>query len=135
NNYTGTTTISGGTLVADHSAAFGTGAVTVNGGTLLVTHNAAISNPLNLVSGILGGNGGVQTATIGSNFTLAPGLTGSLGTMSFGHLELAGGGTLEWHLQDPAPSEGLGWDQVNIFSAETLEITANSANKFNLKLI
>lgn len=135
NTHTGATTISGGTLVADHSAAFGSGTVTVSGGTLLATHNANINNPLNLVSGKLGGNGSLQSATIGSNFTLAPGLTGELGEMLFDHLELAGGGTLEWHLQDPAPVEALGWDTVFIQTDQTLDITATAGSKFSLKLI
>lgn len=133
--YTGTTTITGGTLVADHSSALGTGAVNVNGGTLLVTNNGSVNNSLTLTSGRLGGLGFVQTAAIGNGFTLAPGMPGQLGEMYFDHLELASGGVMEWHLQDPSPVEGLGWDTLFVQSPATLDITATAANKFTLKLI
>ena len=63
NSYNGTTTVSGGTLVAGSANAFGNSAITVNGGTLDLNGNV-ITNSVTLNGGTLG-NG--TSADIGVN--------------------------------------------------------------------
>ncbi len=137
NTYSGDTHVSGGVLIVSNQDALGTSTVTVNGGTLAV-NNINLTNDLVLSSGTLAGNGHVPTATIGTNFTLAPGFPatgGRIGSLDFGHLELASGGTLEWNLQNPNGTAGTDWDLVTISTLTTLNITATTGSHFTLKLI
>lgn len=137
NTYSGATQVSGGTLIVSDENALGSSTVTVNGGTLVV-NDINFYNTLNLSSGTLAGIGYVPEAHIGTSFTLSPGLPangGHIGNLEFAHLELGGGGTMEWNLQNPNGTAGSGWDQVSISTPTTLEITATSGNRFTLKLI
>ena len=105
NDYTGTTTVSEGTLIinGDHSAA--TGAVNVGGGIL----DATLAG-----SGTLGG-----TTTIGANGFLSPG--NSPGTMTITNLDWNDGGTYLWEINADLASSGgegvdSGWDLINVTS-------------------
>ncbi|KUL94759.1 hypothetical protein DK26_17960 [Bosea sp. WAO] len=72
--FTGTTTVSGGTLIVGGvpaGAALG-GATTVSGGELFVAHTATVGTVSVLSGGTLGGNGTVGRTTIGNGGTLAP---------------------------------------------------------------
>jgi len=45
----------------------------------------------------------------------------------------SGGGNYVWEINDAAGTKGTNWDWLNIYGA--LNITANSGNKFNLKIV
>jgi autotransporter-associated beta strand protein len=113
NTYTGGTTVSGGTLLANNisGSATGTGAVTVNGGTL-------------------GGTGTVGGAvTLNSGGTIAPGSPAATGTLTVSSLTVAGGGTLNLSIV----RDTLVTDQLKVAGA--LDISAlNSGSKLNLAL-
>ncbi|MDB4055488.1 autotransporter-associated beta strand repeat-containing protein, partial [Akkermansiaceae bacterium] len=103
NTYTGTTTVSEGTLIinGDHSAA--TGAVNVGGGIL----DATLAG-----SGTLGG-----TTTIGANGFLSPG--NSPGTQTFDNLTWVNSGTYLWEINADLASGGgegvdSGWDWIDV---------------------
>lgn len=153
NTYTGGTVINDGTLVAADSGALSSGAVTVNSGTLQLG-NYSLGNTITvnggtlvladsdvydlaLISGRIAGTGFVVTATFGGGRTLAPGINAGAGagTMEFGHIELASGGTMEWNIRNPTGVAGTDWDRVNSYTSSTVDITATSANRFTLKLI
>ena len=53
NNYSGGTTITGGTLVADSNSALGTGAVNIAGGNLLIRNGRNVTNAITLSGGSL----------------------------------------------------------------------------------
>jgi autotransporter-associated beta strand protein len=118
-DYTGGTTIGGGTLLAVNdsaNSATGTGPVAVNSG------------------GTLGGNGGVGAAgtgaiTVASGGHLAPGLaTGNtIGTLTaLGNFSLGSGSSLDMGLGAPAPTGGTS-DRVNLPST-SLTVPATAAS-------
>lgn len=111
NTYTGATTVSAGTLVVDGSASGS--AFTVDGG-------------------ILSGSGTVGALTIASGGTLAPG--NSPGTLTVdGNSVWAGGGTLEWEVNDATGAAGTATDLLSITGG--LTITATSGNRFTINLL
>ncbi len=88
NTYAGGTTISGGTLTADHDNALGTGSVSVNTGGTLAINNVTLANSIHLDGGSLHGVG----ATNRVSGTLSG--TGSL----TGPLTLTESAIFQWHL-------------------------------------
>jgi autotransporter-associated beta strand protein len=111
----------------------------LHGGTFAVEGNKHVYNPLVIDNGgKLAGGGIYSQATIGPGATLSPGLadSGNVGFITFtNHLTLAGGGTYEWNIGNPDPGVSAGHDGVSVGSAETLEITATSADRFTLRII
>jgi fibronectin-binding autotransporter adhesin len=107
NVYSGTTTISGGALIADNANAFGTSSIVLDGGMLGVANGVTLTRPITFTAngGMLGGSGTLAPAsglTIGSNVIIAPGSTSSIapGTLTFGTsgLTLASGGAIHWQI-------------------------------------
>jgi len=116
NSYSGTTTISAGTLRINGDQSAAGGAVTVASGGSLAG------------SGMLGG-----ATTIQSGGTLSPG--NSPGTLTIaGDLTWNGGANYNWQLLDARGTAGStsGWDLVNV--GGTLDIQATSSTPFNLNL-
>lgn len=75
NNFTGTTTVESGTLVAAHSQALGASAVKVSGGTLLIETGIAVSNSVKIAGGTLAQkvNAGAQLDTLHTFESALPG--------------------------------------------------------------
>ncbi|MGQ3050358.1 MAG: DUF4347 domain-containing protein [Roseateles sp.] len=112
NTYTGSTTVSAGTLSVASDANLGAGIVTLNGGTLGVTGATNIDNAINLVtgstidagaaltlSGNVGGAGnltksGASTLTLSGTNSYAGTTTVSAGTLSVGSDSNLGSGTV-----------------------------------------
>ncbi len=106
NNYTGTTTVDGGTLILTATGMATTGTYTANSGGTLFINNASgsgtgLSNATAANGGTVGGNGIVTNAgnsviTINSGGTLSPGSAGagSIGTLTTDRLNLANGASL-----------------------------------------
>jgi autotransporter-associated beta strand protein len=91
--FTGTVTVSQGTLTVNTST--GSGAVTVNGGTLKVV--GTVDGNLAVNGGLLTGTGSTAVTTLGAGGTIAPG-TGGIGTLSTGNLTWTSGGTMSFDL-------------------------------------
>jgi autotransporter-associated beta strand protein len=92
--FTGTVTVSQGTLAVNTST--GSGAVTVNGGTLRVA--GTVDGVLAVNGGTLAGTGTVVGATtLGAGGAIAPG-SGGMGTLTMGNLTWTSGGTMNFDL-------------------------------------
>ena len=116
NTYSGSTTVTTGTLVVNGNQSAATGPVTVATGATL---------------GGMGAVGGSTTITTGA--TLSPGT--SLGTLSFTQgLTLAAGGNYNWQMLSATGTAGAAdaWDLVSV--AGGLTINATSADPFKLNL-
>lgn len=100
--FTGTVTVSQGTLTVNTST--GAGAVTVNGGTLKVV--GTVSGNLAVNGGMLTGTGSTAVTTLGAGGTIAPG-TGGIGTLSTGNLTWTSGGTMSFDLSSVDNSSDL----------------------------
>lgn len=129
-----------GTVVAaGPDQPLGVDAVRLSGGTLALDH-ALLENNLITVSGRVAGIGTIAgSASVGTNVTIAPGLSGSLGDtpvgrLSFATLALTGGGTLEWNVQSVAGG-GIVTDSVGVFSVNGLAITSLANNPFTVKVV
>ena len=135
NLYGGGTFINQGTLLASNGDALGSGTVTINGGSLSLGAGVVLANPLAFggAGGLLGGNGTFGSAiTVGSHVVLSPG--NSPGTLTFtAGLTLAGGGTLEFQVQDATGSPGAGYDLLSV-SGAPLTVSAAPGNVFTLVL-
>ncbi len=113
----------------------------VNGGTLALSDLAFVQNPIVISNGILAGSGSFTNVTIGAGAVISPGLaeSGDIGTLEFQHLELEGGGVLEWHIQNPNGAPGVGYDHIVVFNPDplmdTLLVTATSADPFSIKVM
>lgn len=89
NSYTGTTTLSAGTLILDHNNAIGTGGLTINSGTLDATSplTLATNNPVNIGGDFtFGGSSDLNfgTGPVSSNGNRLITLNGSGSTLTFG---------------------------------------------------
>ncbi len=130
-NYSGTTTINQGTLVAGADGALGYGTVHVNGVLRLDNHD--LNNDVQVNSGgALTGNGFAFSASINSGGLLAPGgLYCPIGTLSFNELALNAGGHYEWNFKDAS-----NYDQVSVIYATTLAINATAAGgEFTINVV
>ncbi|MBI5690313.1 MAG: autotransporter-associated beta strand repeat-containing protein [Verrucomicrobia bacterium] len=137
NPYVGGTTINQGRLVAGATGALGSGTITINGGSLGSTSGAILTNPISFGAsgGTLSGNGIVAgNITVGPNVALVPGE--SPGTLTFtGALTWAGGGAYAIDVLSATGAPGIGFDTIVVSGGGTLNITANSGNRFNLNLL
>jgi autotransporter-associated beta strand protein len=79
NTFTGTTTVSAGTLLVNHLTALGTGAVTVNGGTLDLnaTTIGQIANVITVTSGLVIGGAAASAAPTSGTVAVTTVLTGA----------------------------------------------------------
>jgi fibronectin-binding autotransporter adhesin len=113
NDYTGTTTVSGGELF-------------INGSQLNYANYTAQAG------GALGGSGTIGgTTTIQSGGTLSPGDgVGALAT-TLG-ITWASGSNVNWQINDATGTAGSGWDLLNATSGITLEGTSADPIKVNL---
>lgn len=98
NNYTGPTTVSGGTLRVDGSLA-SSSAVTVSGGTL--QGSGTVGGPIEVQAGgtLAPGSGGIGTLTAGNDVTLSGTVVSELNAATYDRLDATGstitlGGTL-----------------------------------------
>lgn len=132
NDYDGSTTISGGTLVYGATGAFGTSTVTINGGALKIANGATFSNNLTLTSGKLAGNFSFTTPqTFGSGVTLSPG--NSPGTISFTSLTVNDGLATDFEFNAATGTAGTVNDLIAV--SGTLDLSAVSAGGYTLRLI
>jgi len=112
NTYTGTTTVSEGTLLVSGSIGSSSG-TTVTG------------------SGTIAGGGIVSTMTVEAAGTVSPG--NGIGVLSTtGGVNWASGGNLNWQLTDAAGTAGGGWDLLSVIGS--LSVTATAAEPFTVNL-
>ena len=114
NIYTGTTTVSGGTLIidGDHSAA--TGDITVSG------------------TGTLAGSGTLASMTISLGGVQSPG--NSPGTQTVADLTWADGGTYLWEINNLNGGQGVdsGWDWIDV--TNSFDLSGLSADGFTIDI-
>ncbi len=113
--YTGRTTVSGGTLSAAYSGTTFVGDVYVE------------------APGTLEGNSGIGGEIVVSG-TISPGIDGNLGlalgTLSSSSMTWNEGGTYHWEINNA--TDGTGWDHLAVTNA--LNIAATSADKFKISV-
>ena len=115
NTYTGSTTVSSGSLLVNGSLAAGS-AVSVNGGTLGGAGTAA------------------GTVAVGASGRLGPGSAANfVGTLATGAITWTTGGSYDWNLYNATGSAGTGYDSLNL-GASTLDLGSVTAGGFNLNL-
>lgn len=106
-----------------------TGATTVSAGTLKVSGSIATSSLTTVTtSGTLKGTGTVGALTVTSGGILAPG--NSPGTFHAGNTTFAGGGVLQFELNNATGSAGTHYDLLAI--SGSLDLTATSGAPFTL---
>ncbi|WP_260294430.1 autotransporter domain-containing protein [Sedimenticola hydrogenitrophicus] len=110
--------LAGETTQSGNSSSF-TGTTTVSGGTLLV--NGAIANSTITMNtgGTLGGSGTLGDVTVNTGGTLAPG--NSPGILAVNSLTLNAGSVTQMEIDGPTP--GTGHDQINVTNTATLDGT------------
>lgn len=138
-HYTGSTTISGATLVlADGDGTSGSintsSQITIEGGGRLMQNSSVTLNaPINLTHGALGGSGRIAgDFTIGENQTLEPG--NGVGSQTFeGNQTWVAGGNLNWQIHDASGTSGTGYDTLLLEG--TLDLSGlGESTRFNLNL-
>ena len=154
NTYTGSTTISAGTLLVSGSGTINTSTgvsitggtldyqnnttglnrnVTISGGTFKNNSTQNYTGTLTFTSGTVGGTNLAGVAlTVGSGQTLSPG--NSPGTMVAGAQTWAAGGNYNWQIYDAASAAGTGYDTISLTTGSVLDITATSGSQFNINL-
>ena len=113
NTYTGTTTVSAGTLNVTGSLASGSAVTVLTGATLSGT--------------------GTVNGTVAVNGTISPNTSGTIGTLTTGNLTLGAGGTYNVDI-NAIPSggtAGINWDKL---VAGTLTNSATSGSNFNINV-
>lgn len=142
--YSGGVTVTGGTLRVmpaaggSTSTALGTGAVVV-GGTGQLFVSAGIANAITVnAGGRLSGNGQLDLVTVNVGGVIAtntvPGQL-SAATLNVNNTAtLAGGGVIEWKVNDASASSGIGYDAFN-FNAGLDLASATPANKVVVRVI
>ncbi len=134
--YTGSTTISAGTLIISGSGSINdTSGVTLNGSNAAFRYNSSTSytQPLTWTEGRLEGtnwDGSLANLIIGSNQTISPG--NSPGTANTTSQTWAGGGSYLWEMNDATGTAGSdpGWDLLA--GTGTLTITATDVSQFTI---
>jgi len=132
--FTGTTTISVGTLAVDGSGSINTSSgVTVSGGTFRYNSSVALAAPVTFASGTIGGtnlNGSLSGLEIGAGQTLSPGATAGPGAAATTSQIWAGGGIYQFEINDAAGNAGsaTGWDLVS--ASGSLSVSAASGSPF-----
>ena len=137
NTYTGTTTVSAGTLtVAPTGTINNTSGVSIGAGNFKYNSSTALSQPVSFsgTGGTLSGTGTITPAvTVTSGNTLSPGA--SVGPISFGNgLTISPGGILNWeHTAGNAVglTPGTDWDVVNVTGTTTISTGSNLNLKFS----
>ncbi|CAN5720800.1 hypothetical protein BH09VER1_BH09VER1_34670 [soil metagenome] len=154
NTYTGTTTVSAGTLLVSGAGNINTSAavsitggtldyqnnttglnrnVTVNGGTFKNNSTQNFTGSLTFTAGTVGGTNLAGIAlSIGTGQTLSPG--NSPGTLTSGAQTWASGGNYNWQILDATGSAGTGFDTIALTTGSALNITATALGKFNINL-
>jgi autotransporter-associated beta strand protein len=136
NEYSGTTTVSEGTLVLSGSGSISySPIINIASGASLDT--TGLSSTFRLASGqTMKGSGTVAgNIAIGPGSFLSPGNSPGIEYFS-GYTELwEGGGTYTWELLNAAgTTPGTDWDLVSLINGADLSITATSGSKFNISI-
>jgi autotransporter-associated beta strand protein len=137
NTYSGSTTISGGTLsIASTGVINATSGLTINGATAVFNYNntttAYTGGPITFTQGTISGAGSIGVAvSVGANALLSPGNAGP-GTQAFtAGVTLNNGGIYNWEVKSwsATPTAGTDFDQLQI-SGSNLDISSLSTGAF-----
>ena len=127
--FSGTNTVSAGTLLVDTGANVAISTSIVNGG-LLDVNGTAGSVTVNS-GGSLGGSGTVGAVTLTTGSFLKPG--NSPGLLTAASSSWAAGSTYQWQIDNAAGTLGINWDVFSVTGA--LDMSAlSSSSKMNLVL-
>jgi hypothetical protein len=126
NNYTGSTTITAGSLVLGASGSI-TSPTIVNNGNFNVS---AVTGGFTLASNQTLSGSGTVTGAMNVVGTLSPG--NSPGTMSTGNLAWSNGGDYNWQVLDASGAAGTGYDTVSVTG--TLDLASLTTGGFSLNL-
>ena len=130
NSYSGTTTVSAGTLnVASAGSISSSSATTVNGGNLVVNGTAGAVT-VNLGGSLLG-SGTVGAVALTSGSFLKPG--NSPGNLTAASSVWNAGATYEWQITSLAGTAGTNWDLFTVTGGLNLSALSSSST-FNLSL-
>ena len=127
--YSGTSTVSEGTLLVDTGANVSTSASIVNGG-LLNVNGTAGSVRVNS-GGSLGGSGSVGALSLNSGGLLNPG--NSPGTLTAASAIVLGGSTYNWQITSLTGTAGTNWDLLSVTTLLDMSaITGTGTDKWDL---
>jgi len=130
NTYSGTTTVSGGTLIVASGGSISSNSVaTVGAGAHLKVNGSAGAVTVN---GMLSGSGTVGAVTLNSGGTLAVG--NSPGQLNAASATWNAGSTFQFEIINATGTAGIDWDFLSV--AGILDLTSiSSANKMNLTVL
>lgn len=131
NTYSGTTTISAGTLELTAAGSINNSSeITLNGGTFKNNSSVALTAPLTINSGTIGGTNFSGVAlNIGTNQLVSPG--DSPGTMSAGATTFSTGGSYIWEINNATGTAGTNWD---LLTTSSLSLAGLSSGGFTVSL-
>ena len=131
NTYSGTTTISSGTLEISAAGSINNSSgITLNGGTFKNNSSVALIAPLTINNGTIGGTNFSGVAlNIGTNQLVSPG--NSPGTMSAGATTFSNGGTYIWEINNATGTAGTNWD---LLTTPSLSLAGLSSGGFTVSL-
>ncbi|HWL17284.1 MAG TPA: autotransporter-associated beta strand repeat-containing protein [Opitutus sp.] len=137
-NTSASLTLSGyGTLTVSGSNTY-TGTTTVTRGTLLVNHADALASALVQVGGAtdrakFGGIGGIAgSVNLLSNGGISAGGFDNIGTLSVGSAQFSGGSFIEFKIASLTGEAGTDWNLLNVSGTLTFDGTINAGNPITI---
>jgi len=125
NTYTGTTTVSAGSLIIASTGSLATtGATNVTGGSLVVNGTTSSGSTITVSSGATLGGNGTAAGTVSNSGIISPGSAAStIGNLNTGAATFAANSTYKFEFSALTGTPGTNWDLLT--SSSAIDVTAS----------